>query len=624
MTAVFSLKMLTLLAPFTFALATLMAISSWQYQGVLARVPSSREQIALNSNDVADPILPSLARSRNDSSSGLPSTIDALLDAINVMQEKYFSIDTGTWPTSIDWTAAVLGTHISATLSTLISSIDSCSSTSTSTSCTTCPETLAWSNLISRYFAHTSIFYFGENALSLRQQAYDDMLWVVLGWLENIKLMDLYTFIRAKDQSTNQGNIVLSQQSWHGTQFKPPAAHRARIFYDLATHGWDTSLCDGGMVWNPHLRPYKNSITNELFISASVSMYLYFPGDDNDSPFFLSSTSQTNRTMYPHDSRHLENAIKAYTWLKQSNMTNPLNPGLYADGFHISGWHRDPDGRINPGTGKCDELNTMVYTYNQGVVLTGLRGLWIATANQTYLQDGHKLIEAVMQATGWQPDNIPSGEWKGLGRGGVLEEYCDSRGDCSQNGHTFKGIFFHHLAEFCRPLWGVEEGFLSTYRPQGGSDKKAWEDHMNACKAYQPWIEHNAHAALVTRDEEGRFGMWWGRTNPYPPESGDLEKLEQPPLPLGGVDYQNEGTALGPVGPGRKHPGDEEVIVERISGEARADRAAGDVNDRGRGRTVETQSGGLAVLRALWQWEGVSGQKSTGKQVHGLQWGNEL
>ena len=27
-----------------------------------------------------------------------------------------------------------------------------------------------------------------------------------------------------------------------------------------------------------------------------------------------------------------------------------------------------------------------------------------------------------------------------------------------------------------------------------------------------------------------------------------------------------------------------------------------DLNDRGRGRTVETQSGGLAVLRAMWEF----------------------
>ena len=49
------------------------------------------------------------------------------------------------------------------------------------------------------------------------------------------------------------------------------------------------------MSWNPYLEPYKNAITNELFISASIGMYLYFPGDDNDSPFSRKPTGHIYR-----------------------------------------------------------------------------------------------------------------------------------------------------------------------------------------------------------------------------------------------------------------------------------------------------------------------------------------
>ena len=38
-----------------------------------------------------------------------------------------------------------------------------------------------------------------------------------------------------------------SSGGWHGLQISPMAAHRARIFYDLASTGWDEALCDGGM-----------------------------------------------------------------------------------------------------------------------------------------------------------------------------------------------------------------------------------------------------------------------------------------------------------------------------------------------------------------------------------------
>jgi hypothetical protein len=111
------------------------------------------------------------------------STVQAVLDAIRVMQDEYFEIFTGAWPTAIDWTSAVLGTHISATLSSLIASVEYSSKA--------CVEVLAWENIVDKYFAQISVFYFGENAFALRNQAYDDMLWVVLGWLESIKFMDM-------------------------------------------------------------------------------------------------------------------------------------------------------------------------------------------------------------------------------------------------------------------------------------------------------------------------------------------------------------------------------------------------------------------------------------------------
>lgn len=558
-----------------------------QNHGALAGVLSSRQQVALGSNNEVETAVPDLVKNRTDASPVF-STLDALLEAMDVMQTKYFDITTGTWPSSIDWTAAVMGTHISSTLSTLVTSIDS------NPTSATCAETIAWDNLISRYFSHTSIFYFGENALALRQQAYDDMLWVVLGWLENIKFIDQYSSIRSKQQG---GPDILEEQAWHGTQFKASGAHRARVFYDLASHGWDTSLCGGGMVWNQHLRPYKNAITNELFISASVSMYLYFPGDDNDSPFISGDSKPGSRSpSLPHNSTHLQNAIKAYDWLHSSNMTSPHYPGLYADGFHISDWQRTPSGDIDPGTGKCDDLNTMLYTYNQGVVLTGLRGLWLATGESRYLADGHELIEAVVTATGWANDS-DGNSWAGFGRGGVLEEYCDSHGGCNQDGQTFKGIFFHHLAEFCRPLSEMEEDFVSDpdfianrvenlrTGHEDGFDRQTWEYHLYRCEGYKDWVQHNAHAAAVTRDEEGRFGMWWGRAYPANIKNEESDhNISPPPLPPGAYDHAS---------------------IENMTQSDNYPRSRKDVNDRGRGRTLETQSGGLSVLRALWQWEGV-------------------
>ncbi|KAL8964780.1 MAG: hypothetical protein Q9183_004222 [Haloplaca sp. 2 TL-2023] len=542
-----------------------------------------------------------------------PPTFVALVKALDVMQSHFYTIWQGQWPSAIDWTAAVMGTQVSATLAAISetwryrqrphhrrSSVDQ-----------------ERENMINRYFTQITSFYFGENAFSLRTQAYDDMLWVVLGWLESIKFINMHSdlhYLRADDVSepaqAQQRNTTL----WYAQQFIPQFAHRARLFYDLASKGWDTSLCGGGMVWNPYLAPYKNAITNQLFISASISMYLYFPGDCNSSPFSIKNPVRASTGLPPakaHDPQYLENAVEAYQWLKTSGMRN--GKGLYVDGFHVQGWRGGKNG--STGTGQCDLRDNQVYTYNQGVILSGLRGLWEATGSKEYLEDAHQLVRNVIDASGWQTRGTRwQWRWSGLGRNGVMEEACDSTGTCSQNGHTFKGIFFHHLALLCSDLpeaMRSEESFQSF-----SADDALFAWHRARCDDYGPWLKHNAQAASVTRDEEGRFGTWWGipggnrQTN-----HDDMTQREGFDLPPDeGTDYRNEGV---PIDMTWRLPDDQvwqfqnemnddrdesaPARKEEKSGEGPSTQTFWDPNDRGRGRTVETQSGGLAVLRALWK-----------------------
>lgn len=431
------------------------------------------------------------------------------------------------------------------------------------------------------------------------------MLWVVLGWLESMKFIKthsrLYDSLAIPDSNEEQHEL------WHGNQFVSGYAHRARVFYDLAARGYDSKYCGGGMTWNPFLGPYKNAITNELFIAASAGMYLYFPGDNNTSPLVANGDKNfDNHPSKPYNPEYLEAAVMGYGWLKASNMTN--KKGLYVDGFHISNW------RTN-GT-KCDLRNEMVYTYNQGVLLSALRGLWEGTGNRTYLEDGHKLVQNVMKATGWSVDMSVAQEtdkWHGLGRNGVLEDRCDAPGHCNQDAQTFKGIFFHHLSLLCEPL---------PLRPVApgktvAADKALAFLHRQSCKGYTAWVAHNAKAALETRNRRGRFGMWWGA------HSG----VETAPLPEGATDYRNKPAEL--LKPLWTLAGNSSSSSSAGNHEARHNHSTNsrpdanvldcdnvgqpggrmqdhpatdsDLNDRGRGRTVETQGGGVAVLRALWE-----------------------
>jgi hypothetical protein len=582
------------------------------------------------------------------------------------MQKEYFSLWLGKWTSAIDWTSVVMGTHVSGTLYSLSHSLRYTMPGTFSKERKLDVEALLVENEINKYFSQSIAYFFGEEYFSLRTQANDDMLWVVLGWLESIQFINSHSD-RHYPTTTSEKHNGNRQEEWHGNQYIPAFAHRARVFYELASKGWDWELCGGGMTWDPHLLPYKNAITNQLFISASIGMYLHFPGDDNCSPFMNARDSgprhnfhtskvqeldeceeaKTGKSLY--DPIYLANAINGYDWLKNSGMMN--SQGLYVDGFHIRGY------ATNHSKTHCDERNEMVYTYNQGVVLSGLRGLWEATGNVSYLEDGHELVRDVIRATGWKdtelyPTSFASGlqtqkrrgdpqrpelrpTWSGLGSNGILTELCDPSGLCSQNGHTFKGIFFHHLVSFCTPLprTAVRPGRTHA------ADKVTAGLHRRSCNEYAAWVTHNAVAAGRTRDSQGRFGMWWGagQDNSQEMETEDkqhnTEKEDQtqtpklnkqsrrrtpshtplaqsyPPHPADAIDYRNDAyqifssSSLNP----KERPTNldiEDIYGRDISepGPDTIEMIGGDPNTRGRGRTVETQGSGVAVTRAMWEF----------------------
>lgn len=352
-------------------------------------------------------------------------------------------------------------------------------------------------------------------------------------------------------------------------------------------------------------------------------MYQHFPGDNFTAPWLESKG-------FPEkDPAHLAASIEGYKWLMNVNMTNHL--GLFVDGYHID--------FSKPNNVECDLRDEMVYTYNQGVILTGQRELWTVTNAPSYLDDGHKLIQSVIKATGWdlkheEPvddiEHLPPGQlppWRGLGRGGIMEEQCDASGTCSQDGQTFKGIFFHHLTKFCTTLESIQIPGDTTLDVRSYQILKT--AHAKACKSYVHWVRHNAKAALKTRDVHGHFGMWWG-AGIFPNVEVTLDNDGIDHSAANTTDYRNQGTpeddiwgdeskwVPGSGGLGRpdldvddvyhadsqqhvlggtKEPGHFSSMKQPIGLEA----GAKDPNDRGRGRRVETQIGGLALLRAYWE-----------------------
>lgn len=125
-----------------------------------------------------------------------------------------------------------------------------------------------------------------------------------------------------------------------------------------------------------------------------------------------------------------------------------------------------------------------------------------------------------------------------------------------------------------------------------GLDQDLYQYHKARCAAYGAWVGHNAEAASVTRDAEGLFGMWWGRE--YPDAEPVQVVARHTHLPRDAVDHMNDDDISSDSLRRHRTASDHPSVL---------DGNFHDVNDRGRGRSVETQSGGIAVLRADWQWK---------------------
>ena len=255
----------------------------------------------------------------------------------------------------------------------------------------------------------------------------------------------------------------------------------------------------------------------------------------------------------PRNETYLWNAIRAHEWLIRSNMTDAS--GLYTDGFHVS--------NLRHGGSKCDKRDEMVYTYNQGVLLSALRGLAEATSDGAYLVEGLELINAVLTSEGSTGELIFDG---------VLTEKCDPGGYCSQNGQTFKGIFMHHLTAFCQPLPKSSTLAIETLTT-----------HRAACGHLRTFLRRSAMSATLTRNSKGVMGSWWG----IPAGMLSSEYESHDTRPPGTMDIENMCVFT--------------MKAETCEAAQRPPQAkrSKDLNDRGRGRTVESHSGGLAALRAL-------------------------
>lgn len=143
------------LAAYAVAIAQI-STSSHYCPAFYETLPSDCEPIRANFSNFSQYELENPARAGVD-------VLEDAFDALLVLQNEYYNSDYGTWPTAIDWTAAVAQTLVTGTLTTLSKSLDIVDLGGFT-------EWKAKENLISSFYDQVVGSYFGQDVLSIRGQ----------------------------------------------------------------------------------------------------------------------------------------------------------------------------------------------------------------------------------------------------------------------------------------------------------------------------------------------------------------------------------------------------------------------------------------------------------------------
>jgi predicted alpha-1,6-mannanase (GH76 family) len=213
----------------------------------------------------------------------------------------------------------------------------------------------------------------------------DDEGWWALAWID------------AYDLTKTPGYLAMAQT----------------IFADMTTQ-WDTTTCGGGVWWSKDLKhsPYKNAITNELFLEIAASL----------------ANRVTDRT---RKAEYLSWAQKEWKWFSASGMIN--SDSMINDGLNAT----------NPAA--CTNNQGATWNYNQGVILGGLVELYEAVHDPALLPKAKMIASAAMTHR--------------VTTAGVLEEPPGGGPDLPQ----FKGIFMRNLVRLNRVAPSAEyKSFADT------------------------------------------------------------------------------------------------------------------------------------------------------------------
>ena len=207
----------------------------------------------------------------------------------------------------------------------------------------------------------------------------------------------------------------------------------SNIFED-AKAAWGTTPCNGGIWWSKD-RTYVNAIANELYLTTAAKL-----------------ANRKPRT--PYGGYYWDEAIRAHTWFMHSGMIN--SNSLVNDGLNST----------------CQNNGIVAFTYNQGVILSGLTEMAWSSGDNSYNDLANSLALA--------------GIAHFTNSSGILHEPCEPN-SCDGDEQQFKGVFARNVQFMVSRANSMPDSARATYIG---------------------FLQTNANAIWVDEDNY-KFGLVW-------------------------------------------------------------------------------------------------------------------
>src|SRR5581483_6701967 len=150
---------------------------------------------------------------------------------------------------------------------------------------------------------------------------------------------------------------------------------------------------------------YKNAIANELFIAAAAGLGLRYRG-------------RPARSGQPD---YLDWARRGWAWVSSASPAGVAM--INAGGL----------GNDSPNQHGVNDNSQSVWSYNQGVILSGLRELAELSGDQAYLGWAEKIADAFIKNP-WRPHAATGGPAAHPSESGVIDGILHEHNDCGPGG----------------------------------------------------------------------------------------------------------------------------------------------------------------------------------------------